>query len=132
MSKITSEKTLNQSSANMISIVCILIICGLYLLKVYSKSRHEPPLLAGGLPILGHAHLLIGGGLRLWKSVKIISYKCCKAGGISTLLMGPFKFYVLTDPDDFMTVANSCLEKGFLYNFAKPWLGEGLLTAPRK
>ncbi|CAG5019609.1 unnamed protein product [Parnassius apollo] len=44
--------------------------------------------------------------------------------------MGPIKFYVITDPDDFMTVANSCLEKGFLYNFAKPWLGNGLLTAP--
>ncbi|CAG5014227.1 unnamed protein product [Parnassius apollo] len=116
----------------MIYIVCIFVIFGLYFWKGYSRSKHEPPPLPNGLPILGHAHLLFGGGLRLWEAVKTISHACCKAGDVTTISLGPIKCYVLTDPDDCMTVANSCLEKGFLYDFAKPWLGEGLLTAPLK
>ncbi|CAG4961429.1 unnamed protein product [Parnassius apollo] len=66
----------------------------------------------------------------LWEAVKTNSQECLKAGGVATGSIGPIKFYALTDPEDFMTVANSCLEKGLLYNFLKPWLGEGLLTAP--
>lgn len=41
-------------------------------------------------------------------------------------------FTVVTDPDDFLTVANACLEKDWFYDFAKPWLGEGLVTGSRK
>ncbi|CAK1594475.1 unnamed protein product [Parnassius mnemosyne] len=114
----------------MISIVFTFIICGLYLLKVYSRSSHEPPLLPSCLPILGHAHILIEGSSRLWKAVITLIHECHKAGDVTTLLLGPIKCYALTDPDDFITVANSCLDKGFLYDFAKPWLGDGLLTAP--
>ncbi|CAG4964125.1 unnamed protein product [Parnassius apollo] len=125
-----SSNLLIRFSADMIYIVCIFILCGFYLLKGYLRSKHEPPPLPNGLPIIGHAHLLFGGGLRLWEALKTISHDCSKAGDVTTLSLGHIKCYVLTDPDDFMTVANSCLGKGFLYDFAKPWLGEGLLTAP--
>ncbi|CAG4961426.1 unnamed protein product [Parnassius apollo] len=124
------ENLSKEFSASMIFIVCIFIIYGLYVLKGYSRSKHEPPPLSNGLPIIGHAHQLFGGGLRLWETVKTKSHECCKAGDVTTLSLGPIKCYVLTDAGDFMTVANTCLEKGILYDFAKPWLGEGLLTAP--
>ncbi|XP_052744862.1 cytochrome P450 4V2-like, partial [Bicyclus anynana] len=35
----------------------------------------------------------------------------------------------ITDPDDFYTVANTCLQKNFMYQFARPWLGDGLVTS---
>ncbi|CAG5014176.1 unnamed protein product [Parnassius apollo] len=124
------ENFSKEFSANMIYIVCIFVICALYILKGHSKSKPEPPPLPNGLPIIGHAHLIFGSGLRLWETIKTKSHECCKAGNVTTITLGHIKCYALTDPEDFMTVANSCLEKGFLYDFAKPWLGEGLLTSP--
>ncbi|XP_068625402.1 cytochrome P450 4C1-like [Battus philenor] len=53
----------------------------------------------GHLPVIGHVHHVFGN---------------------STMI---------TDIDDCMTVANSCLEKGSFYEFGKVWLGEGLVTA---
>lgn len=38
----------------------------------------------------------------------------------------------MTDPDDMFTIANTCLEKDGFYDFAKPWLGEGLVTGKCK
>ncbi|OWR51567.1 hypothetical protein KGM_206182 [Danaus plexippus plexippus] len=37
---------------------------------------------------------------------------------------------LITDPDDFLTVSNACLEKDPFYNFCKNWLGNGLISAP--
>lgn len=39
---------------------------------------------------------------------------------------------VITDPDDFLTVSNTCFQKNEFYEFSKPWLGQGLVTADGK
>ncbi|KAJ2940595.1 hypothetical protein O0L34_g6536 [Tuta absoluta] len=86
----------------MIGLVLFWVMCSLCAYWLWRKnaadSGNEPPAFPGALPIIGHAHLLIGDS------------------------------NLLCDPDDAMTVANTCLEKDDFYEFAKPWLGEGLVT----
>ena len=43
-----------------------------------------------------------------------------------------FYVAVITDPDDALTVANTCLHKHFIYDFVRTWLGNGLLTSSGK
>nr|XP_034837116.1 cytochrome P450 4V2-like [Maniola hyperantus] len=38
-------------------------------------------------------------------------------------------FLVVTDPEDCMLITNTCLQKDAFYDFGKPWLGDGLITA---
>ncbi|XP_045539865.1 cytochrome P450 4C1-like [Papilio machaon] len=91
-------------------------------------SRLEPPAYPGGIPFIGHAHLFIGDSISLWNIVKEFSYTSLKMGGVISASIGPRTVYAVTDPDDCLTVANTCLQKDVLYNFAKPWVGEGLIT----
>ncbi|CAK1577858.1 unnamed protein product [Parnassius mnemosyne] len=93
-----------------------------------AKSKLEPPALPGAWPLIGHAHLFMGDTVYLWNNVKEMSYRSLKAGGVTKISIGPQTIYVLTDPEDCLTVANACLQKDIIYEFAKPWLGEGLLT----
>ncbi|CAH2056498.1 unnamed protein product, partial [Iphiclides podalirius] len=65
-----------------------------------SRSKLEPPKSPGALPLLGHLNLIIGDSA------------------------------IIAEPDDALTVANACLGKHSMYDFAKPWLGNGLITAP--
>ncbi|CAG4961543.1 unnamed protein product [Parnassius apollo] len=93
-----------------------------------TKSKLEPPTYPGGLPLIGHAHLLMGDTVCLWNTIKEVSYTTLRLGGVITASIGPRSLYVVTDPEDSLTVANACLEKDAIYEYAKPWLGEGLLT----
>ena len=38
----------------------------------------------------------------------------------------------MSDPEDYATVAHTCLKKNIFYEFLKPWIGQGLVTEPRK
>ncbi|XP_045539866.1 cytochrome P450 4C1-like [Papilio machaon] len=91
-------------------------------------SRLKPPAYPGWVPLIGHVHLFIGDSISLWNIVKEFSYTSLKMGGVISASIGPRTIYVVTDPDDCLTVANTCLQKDDFYNFAKPWLGEGLIT----
>ncbi|CAK1594451.1 unnamed protein product [Parnassius mnemosyne] len=93
-----------------------------------TKSKLEPPTHPGALPLIGHAHKLLGDTVFLWNTVKEISYTALREGGVVTTLIGPRKIYVVADPEDSLTVANACIQKDVIYEFAKPWLGEGLIT----
>lgn len=50
-------------------------------------------------------------------------------GGVTSILLGPRTLYMITDPEDAFTVANTCLEKDDFYDFAESWLGVGLIIA---
>ncbi|CAH0721102.1 unnamed protein product, partial [Brenthis ino] len=109
-------------------IILICVAFGLWVWYRRNANKNEPPAIPGGLPLIGHAHLLIGDSEQLWNSVKELSYESLRVGGVISASIGPRTIYVITDPDDFLTVANTCLEKDGFYEFAKPWLGEGLVT----
>ncbi|XP_045780382.1 cytochrome P450 4C1-like [Maniola jurtina] len=112
----------------MLALVLIFLVCGLWAWWRRNTNKDEPPAFPGGLPLIGHAHLLIGDSIQLWNSVKELSYESLKAGGAISASIGPRTIYVVTDPDDYLTIANTCLQKDNFYEFAKPWLGEGLVT----
>ncbi|XP_026748056.1 cytochrome P450 4C1-like [Trichoplusia ni] len=117
----------------------------------------EPPYFPGGWPILGHAPALIGDSCskystririicnthrvicsldyhknvsvaELWNGINDLANQSYDIGGVVAASIGPRTVYIVTDPDDSFTISNTCLEKDGFYDFAKPWLGEGLVT----
>ncbi|KAH9644651.1 hypothetical protein HF086_011820, partial [Spodoptera exigua] len=64
----------------------------------------------------------------LWDGINDLARQSYDIGGVVSASIGPRTVYIVTDPDDSFTIANTCLEKDGFYDFAKPWLGEGLVT----
>ncbi|XP_059050485.1 cytochrome P450 4C1-like [Achroia grisella] len=116
----------------MIVLILIWTVCLLSVYWLWSQrsrdTENEPPMCPGALPVIGHAHRLIGDSNYLWHSMVDLANKSYATGGVVSAAIGPRTIYVVTDPDDFFTVANNCLQKDGFYDFAKPWLGEGLVT----
>ncbi|CAH0721105.1 unnamed protein product, partial [Brenthis ino] len=109
----------------------IILICAAFGLWAWCRrngNTDEPPICPGSLPLIGHAHLLCGDSVQLWNTFKEFSNESFKAGGVMSLSIGPRTVYVISDPEDFLTVANTCLEKDSFYEFGKEWIGEGLVT----
>ncbi|CAG9569439.1 unnamed protein product [Danaus chrysippus] len=64
-----------------------------------------------------------------WSLIKEMSLECQKLDGVMKVPLGPRTVYVLTNPEDCLTVSNACLQKDSVYDFAKNWIGDGLITA---
>ncbi|XP_045780381.1 cytochrome P450 4C1-like [Maniola jurtina] len=107
----------------------VLLACGLLALSPRNSSKDEPPVLPGGLILIGHAHILFGKKLRAWELFKKMSHASLKAGGVISTFVGPQTLYWVTDPNDFWKVANTCLDKSKLYDFVKPYVGNGIGTS---
>ncbi|KAF9788990.1 hypothetical protein SFRURICE_020689 [Spodoptera frugiperda] len=105
----------------------IMCLCAMWAWLVFVvNGKHKlPPFYPGHLPIIGHLHLLID----LWNFAKSVAMKAMEKGGVLVLLLGYRIYYAITDPEDALTAANACLQKHFTYDYAKPWLGEGLITS---
>ncbi|CAH1641558.1 unnamed protein product [Spodoptera littoralis] len=65
----------------------------------FRQKPDAPPMLPGFLPIIGHSHHLIGDRK------------------------------LLSDPDDCLKLANTCYSKSYIYDFAKDFINNGLITA---
>ncbi|CAB3223073.1 unnamed protein product [Arctia plantaginis] len=116
----------------MFSIVLCILLC--FVFNFWWKRKcydpHGPPIHPGALPIIGNAHQFLGDGLKLWKFLKELSYFSLKCGGVSTVYLGPLhRIYIVTDPDDCLTLSNACLDKPFIYDIVKEWANNGLITA---
>ncbi|XP_072934953.1 cytochrome P450 4V2-like [Epargyreus clarus] len=93
----------------------------------------EPPVMPGYIPLIGHAYRLLGDTTRLWEELTAISYTSLQRGGVISYWVGPIQIYMVTDPDDCMTIANACLEKdNITRKFIGTLYGNGLLFAPAK
>ncbi|CAH0721104.1 unnamed protein product, partial [Brenthis ino] len=110
----------------MIILTCVAF--GLWAWCRRNGNKDEPPVCPGSLPLIGHAHLFYGDSVQLWNTFKEMCKEGFKAGGVISVSIGPRTIYVISDPEDFLTVANTCLEKDSYYEFAKAWLGESLVT----
>lgn len=68
----------------------------------------------------------------LWLQLAIISIIYAKFARqkLRILILSQPFVVVIADAQDAYTAANSCLQKHFAYDFAKLWLGNGLLIAP--
>ncbi|XP_052744948.1 cytochrome P450 4C1 [Bicyclus anynana] len=97
-----------------------------------NSNNDEPVVINGYFPIIGHAHVLfVADYIQYWVYFLESTWESMKAGGVARCFIGPRTVYNISDPDDFMTVANNCLDRDYFYQFAKPWLGEGLVTSNR-
>ncbi|XP_047539906.1 cytochrome P450 4C1-like [Vanessa atalanta] len=112
----------------MLWLLILLALCMTYWIFYTRRLPDEPPMLPGALPFIGHSHKLLGSTENFWKQIKDMSYKCMDLGHVSYFYSGPYKFYILTDPDDIYKLSNTCLEKDkFSHDFTKELLGDGLL-----
>ncbi|KAJ8709646.1 hypothetical protein PYW08_009650 [Mythimna loreyi] len=113
----------------MFPVVLVLVWGAVFAIWWYVKPRRAtPPVAPGALPIIGHAHRMVGSTLQIWEKEKFLYNFCLENGGIVELRLGPQPVYVLTDLDDCLTIANSCLDKPYIYEFGKPLYGRGLVT----
>ncbi|XP_026734388.1 cytochrome P450 4C1-like [Trichoplusia ni] len=114
----------------MIAVALFLCACAAYWVWRRKDTKDtEPPRYPGAWPIIGNLHALFGNSCRIWTRLNIISEKLHEMGGVVTASFGPQTVYIACDPDDVFTITNACLAKDDLYDFGKPFLGEGLVTA---
>ncbi|KAJ8709621.1 hypothetical protein PYW08_009625 [Mythimna loreyi] len=108
----------------------VICICGViyWRKRLESKAHPLPPALAGQLPIIGHTHILLTNTTNLWLNFKDACEQLNRHNGVIYAQFGFEIYYLVSDPEDALVVANTCLEKHFLYRFAKYWIGEGLVT----
>ncbi|CAH0697237.1 unnamed protein product [Spodoptera exigua] len=113
----------------MFAVALVCIACAAYWAWMRMRIKAtEPPFFPGGWPIVGHAPQLLGDSCKLWDGINDLARQSYDIGGVVSASIGPRTVYIVTDPDDSFTIANTCLEKDGFYDFAKPWLGEGLVT----
>ncbi|CAH0697231.1 unnamed protein product [Spodoptera exigua] len=115
----------------MLSVILLFVVwCACVVLVRRLRPAHPlPPAYPGELPILGHTHLISGDTEKIWEILKEMSEKCVESGGVLHAKIGTQIYYLVTDPDDALTVANTCLHKHFIYDYVRTWLGNGLLTS---
>ncbi|KAJ8709483.1 hypothetical protein PYW08_009487 [Mythimna loreyi] len=114
----------------MYAVVLVCITCAAWWWwRRQSAKSSEPPCWPGGWPVVGHAPRFIGDAANAWNQLKIIADQSNEFGGVVAVSIGPRTIYCITDPDDCYTITNTCLEKDSYYDFAEPWLGDGLITA---
>ncbi|XP_072934948.1 cytochrome P450 4V2-like [Epargyreus clarus] len=116
--------------ANMFIILTLLTISVLYL-WLRRPLPGEPPVLPGYIPLIGHAYRFLGDTTYFWKTLKTMSYTSLKKGGVILWCIGPMKIYMVTDPDECITIANTCLDKDKITRkFTGTLLGNGLPFGP--
>ncbi|XP_072935019.1 cytochrome P450 4V2-like [Epargyreus clarus] len=114
----------------MLIILALLTISVLYL-WLRRPLPGEPPVMPGYIPIIGHTYRLLGDTVHLWEEYKTMCYTTLEKGGVLTYWVGPIKYYMVTDPDECMTIANTCLDKDYISRkFTRNLLGNGLLYGP--
>ncbi|XP_026741644.1 cytochrome P450 4c21-like [Trichoplusia ni] len=114
-------------------IVCVMLICACAALWSYERRVRSvfkgiptlPP-----LPIIGNIHQVLGDGRVLFRLLKSVAEICDTNNSPCIAWLGLYPIFITHDPEDVKVITNSCVEKPFLYNFGRVWLGHGLVTAP--
>nr|XP_021197354.2 cytochrome P450 4C1 [Helicoverpa armigera]WRX06000.1 CYP340H5 [Helicoverpa armigera] len=115
-----SEKLLSD-----LSLSCIALALWSWLIP---RSVKSPPMYPGCLPLIGHGYQLMGDEKHFWKREKQVVEFCLQNNDLIEMRLGTHSLFVLTDPEDSLTVANNCLEKPYIYHYADNVYGRGLLT----
>nr|XP_037876651.1 cytochrome P450 4V2 isoform X4 [Bombyx mori] len=114
----------------MLGIVLFLIILFVFLWKLTVEVKeNSPPTFSGWIPIIGHLYKIIGGRERLSRTLFDLGEECERKGGVIGFYVGAQRHFVIVDPEDALTAANSSLSKHAIFKQAEPWLGNGLITS---
>ncbi|XP_073963407.1 cytochrome P450 4C1-like [Choristoneura fumiferana] len=116
-----------------LTVVIAIVAVWILVVKLVSRPRADegpqPPQYPGALPLIGHGHFFASGdSVVLWDVMQRISNYADCFSGVAGVRLGPKQIYVISDPDDSVTLSNAVLDKVFIYDLMKPFLGEGLLT----
>ncbi|KAJ9596972.1 hypothetical protein L9F63_012002 [Diploptera punctata] len=111
-------------------LVTLFITCALYYWYSRRRLRYLASKLPGPptLPLVGNSLLFVGTAEKMFKnSSRIVN----TWAPIFRLWLGPILVVALSDPRDIEIVLRNSkyFEKGWVYNFLRPWLGKGLITA---
>ncbi|KAL0880093.1 hypothetical protein ABMA27_002583 [Loxostege sticticalis] len=120
----------------MLFLLFIYVILSLWTYSAYTRnlSRDKAPpiiLMNHCLPIIGHLHyFLFGDSAHILIILEIVLNEILRlGGGVFRVMMGPKTFYLISDPEDCHTVANSCLSKPSMpYAFFNTLLGKSILN----
>ncbi|XP_068618030.1 cytochrome P450 4c21-like [Battus philenor] len=82
------------------------------------------------VPFVGNMHKFFGDGLNAFRYLNEISDIIEETKMPFVVWIGYHCFIILSDPEEARLVANTFLEKPYFYGFARPWLRDGLITAP--
>ncbi|KAI8423182.1 hypothetical protein MSG28_014231 [Choristoneura fumiferana] len=117
--------------AVVIALMAIYFIVDVLVSRSRTHKGPQPPQYPGALPLIGHGHLFASGNsVALFELCKDICSYSNSCGGVTGLKIGWTQNYLISDPDDCLTLSNASLEKNFIYEFMKPLLGNGMLIAP--
>ncbi|KAI8423175.1 hypothetical protein MSG28_014229 [Choristoneura fumiferana] len=111
-----------------LTVVIAIVAVWILVVKLVSRPRADegpqPPQYPGALPLIGHGHFFASGdSVVLWDVMQRISNYADCFSGVAGVRLGPKQIY-----DDSVTLSNAVLDKVFIYDLMKPFLGEGLLT----
>ncbi|XP_075986643.1 cytochrome P450 4V2-like [Anticarsia gemmatalis] len=116
----------------LIALLCVLLCACVLLLRMRTSRAYAhklPPAYYKSLPIIGITHLFLTDSAKFWSLVKSICEDTIRKGGVTSTSIAGDNYYFVTDPEDAMTVANTCLEKHHLYKFGEDAFGQSLFTA---
>ncbi|KAI8423162.1 hypothetical protein MSG28_014222 [Choristoneura fumiferana] len=116
---------------------CVVSLWGIHRLPIWGPDRFEfrPErwLDPASLPQSPGAYCAFSIGRRncieFWQNIQTLSKATEDAGGVLAVRVGPSLQVFVNDPDDALTVLNTCLEKSYFYKMGSSWVGEGLITA---
>ncbi|XP_022827248.1 uncharacterized protein LOC111356994 [Spodoptera litura] len=109
----------------LIALVCI---CLAYVLlcRWYFPVNDQVATFPGKWPLIGHAYKFYSS-VGTFQNMMAFGEYSVKIEDIVRFNVGPMPVYVVTDPEDVSTILNKCLDKLFVYKFAKPLLGDKLI-----
>ncbi|XP_046679348.1 cytochrome P450 4C1-like [Homalodisca vitripennis] len=116
----------------LVSILCLILV----VLYLQFRWRHRHILATANKlpcppawPFIGNALFFVGDITSITKN--IIKFTT-QFKGLFSIWVGPVPVFVASDPSDVQIILNSSntLEKDVVYHFLRPFIGNGLLTAP--
>ncbi|XP_075986683.1 cytochrome P450 4V2-like isoform X2 [Anticarsia gemmatalis] len=112
-------------------LLCVLLCaCVLLALRLRASRGHElPPACKGSLPLIGITHLIMADNSKVWSLMESVGKDTMKKGGVTSSRIGIDRFYFVTDPEDALTIANTCLDKPRFYKFGEFLIGQGLIIS---
>ncbi|GBP58576.1 Cytochrome P450 4g15 [Eumeta japonica] len=113
--------------------VVIALLCAYAILNWFTRRQRELSKNIPGfptLPFVGNIHQLLGNTEEKFLRLKEWSELAITHNSMSKLWFGPNLVLVIVKPEDIKAVTNAYIEKPFFYDLGRPWLGNGLVTAP--